>query len=461
MAVLRDDLAHFSDELTFKDLHNDLVEYVKLCILDQIGVCIAGPNALTESFGKIDEFHRQWRGREESTVIGSPLKLPCPSAVWLNTAYATATSMDAIHKSTMIHLPAGLVPALIATAEWKKSTGKKLIEAFVVGSEVGIRVGCALGANEVYALGFHPSCCANPFACAVGVGKILGLKEKEIAQAISIAAIQAGGLYLTGGAESHAANYNLAIAMSSESGVKAALYASMGMTGFAQTFEHERGFLSSHSKRSIPEKLVSGLGDVYEVKNLCFKKYSVGIYEATSVETLIYMFEKYVIQPSDIKEIILKLPTKVMRTVGAPEYPANRQRAYTNPRFIISLVSYYGEDIAYDAELFGTRGLNDTRIKEMYNRIKVEGHEELDRIYPDKKPCIVEIRTKKGDTFIESNEGPFKGDPDNPFTATDFVEKFERMTSKTLNTEKQFTVIEVIKNLEEINDVSDLFGELK
>ena len=79
----------------------------------------------------------------------------------------------------------------------------------------------------------------------------------------------------------------------------------------------------------------------------------------------------------------------------------------------------------------------------------------------EKKPCIVEIKTTKGDTFVESNEGPFKGDPDNPFTAADFIEKFKRVTSKTLYTEKQFALLDIIINLEDTNDVSDLLKELK
>ncbi len=461
MNAARDELAGFGAGLKFEDLPVDLVRFAKLCILDQIGVNVAGPPALTESFGSVDTLARGWGGREESTVLGTSLRLPCPNAVWLGTAYATATSFDAIHKSTMIHLSAALIPALIAVAEKQKASGRDLIAAFVAGAEVGIRVGWALGSVSVYELGFHPTCCAAPFACAVGAGKLLGLGTREIAQAISIAAIQAGGLYLTGGAEAHAANYNLAVAMSAESGVKAALYAGMGVTGFARTFEHERGFLMSHTRKPDPAKLTCRLGTEYAVTDLCFKKYSIGIYENTSVEALVRMMGKHGLTASDIEEITLKLPTKVLRTAGSPEYPANRQRAYTNPRFILALAVFHGDDLACNVGLFGARGIKDPRVMELYRRINVEPEPELDWVYPEKKPCIVSIRTRHGNLFTESEEGPFKGDPANPFSEEEFRGKFNRITASALSPEKQERMVGQLNALESLEDVSRLVDAIR
>lgn len=454
--ALRDELAQFVYELKFEDLSADLVRFTKLCILDQIGVTIAGPPILTESFGKIDILANEWGGREESTVVGTSIKMPCPNAVWLNTAYSTATSLDAIHKSTMIHLSAGLIPALIAVAEKQKVGGKELITAFIAGAEVGIRVGLALGSDSVFELGFHPTCCAIPFACAAGSGKLLGLDVKGIQQAISIAAIQAGGLYLTGGAKAHAANYNLAIAMSAEHGVRSALYAGMGVTGFAHIFENERGFIASHTRRANPDKLLYNLGSDYLVTELCIKKHSIGIYEYTSVEALSRIMASYDISVDEIEEIHLKLPTKVMRTAGAPEYPANRQRAYTNPRFILSLVAHYGESIACNIPLFGAAGLHDPMIEEFYQHTIVEPEPLLDRFYPDKKPCIIAVKLKNGAIYTESNDGPFKGDPSNPLSESELIEKFNKITADALSPDNQTFLVNSISDLEQLTDISKL-----
>ncbi len=458
--AVREELAGFAAGLQFGDLPAGLVRFASRCVLDQVGVSLAGPPALTESFVPIDSLAREWSGREESTVLGTSLRLPCPNAVWLNTAYATATSFDAIHKSTMIHLSASLIPALLAVAEMRKSSGRELIAAFVAGAEVGIRVGWALNTVGVYELGFHPTCCAAPFACAVGAGRLLGLDATRIGQAISIAAIQAGGLYLTGGAEAHAANYNLAVAMAAESGVKAAMYAGMGVTGFARTFEHERGFLMSHTRKPDPARLVQGLGTEFALTDLCFKKYSIGIYENTSVEALVRMMGRHGLRAADIERITLKLPPKVLRTAGAPEYPANRQRAYTNPRFILALAAWHGDDLAYNASLFGARGLLDPRVADLYTRIDVEPEPELDEVYPEKKPCIVTIRARSGALFTEKEMGPFRGDPGNPFSDAEVREKFMKLSGEVLDPVAQRRVAARIDELEKVEDVSELVASI-
>ncbi len=289
---IRQELAQFIARLKFNDLPQDVIEHTKLCIMDQIGVTVAGASLSRDEFADVAKFMSELGGKQESSIIGIKGKCSCINAVLVNTISAVATGLDGLHHNSVIHLPGALIPAAISVAEKQGANGKDLILAIVIGSEVAIRVSYSLGPRNAYARGFHPTSITAPFACAAATGKLLGLGEAQLSEALSIAGVQAAGSSIWAGAR-WPTSWLIQIGRASQSGVLAAMLAQLGITGIDELFEDQRGYLKAHSDSPDAAKLTEGLGQRYEILGISLKKYGFGIYTFTSVEALLDILQKY------------------------------------------------------------------------------------------------------------------------------------------------------------------------
>ncbi len=451
---IRHELSQFCAKLTFDVLPEDVVQHTKLCILDELPLLIAGPGAFSEDYPDFANFVGELGGKEECSIVGLGGKFPCLNATLANTTIGTNTAFGAIHKSTIIHLPEVLFPAAIAVAERQKASGKDLILAIVIGAEIMGRVGISLGTRNTYARGFHPTSICGPLGCAAAAGKLLRLSEGELAEAFSIAGVQAAGSSV------HAAEYpfswSFQIGRAAQSGILAAMLAQRGFGGLDMIFEDARGFLTAYSESSDTKKLTEGLGQTYEIKELILKRFGVGVYMMTGIECLLQMLQNHQISTEEIEEITVKLTTVVMPLVGFPEYPENRAGAQVSCRYILAATALMGSQIAYDIDLSAEKNRKDPRVIDLFNRTHVAGDPELDKVFPEQKSCILTIRTKDGRQFTQRNDGPFKGDPENPLSEADIETKFNTMTIPVLGQERASQIISSIKQLDKLGDVSKL-----
>ena len=80
----------------------------------------------------------------------------------------------------------------------------------------------------------------------------------------------------------------------------------------------------------------------------------------------------------------------------------------------------------------------------------------MDKVFPEKKSCILTIKRKDGKVFSQRNDRPFKGDSENPMSRADIERKFNKMVIPTLGREKTDKLMRTIDDIENINDVSQL-----
>ena len=96
-----------------------------------------------------------------------------------------------------------------------------------------------------------------------------------------------------------------------------------------------------------------------------------------------------------------------------------------------------------------------------FKKINIIGDSALDEVFPDKKPCFISIKTREGKQFIQRNDGPFKGEPENPLSEEEIEKKFNKMAVPVLGQEKSNQIISSVRRLDKLDDVSkfvDLFS---
>lgn len=125
----------------FEDLPTEVVAMAKWCVLDTVGVAIAGSREpvaqmVSEEFGRRDQ---------GSTLIGRHDRSTQFGAAFGNATAAHALDFDDWAPMSGAHSSAALVPAVLAVAEDVDASGAELITALVAGYELQEVIGEAVG----------------------------------------------------------------------------------------------------------------------------------------------------------------------------------------------------------------------------------------------------------------------------------------------------------------------------
>jgi 2-methylcitrate dehydratase PrpD len=184
-------LAEQASAMTYDALPEPVRALARQCVLDYYGVALAGAD---DPLAKmlLDELSEAG-GAAQASVIGHTARLPALSAALVNGAIGHALDYDDVNLAMPGHPSVAILPALIALAEQRRSSGQEIIAAFVAGYETACRIGMALRPGH-YDRGFHATGTVGCFGAAAACAHLLGLDAEATARALGIAGTQAAGL---------------------------------------------------------------------------------------------------------------------------------------------------------------------------------------------------------------------------------------------------------------------------
>ena len=100
---------------------------------------------------------------------------------------------------------------------------------------------------------------------------------------------------------------------------------------------------------------------------------------------------------------------------------------------------------------FTYQTIKDPELQEIMKKIRIQKNPELDKEYPKKWPAIVNITMKNGDSFGSKVEYP-KGDPENPMTTNEIIDKFHNLVGLKLPSKNRNKLVHQILTLEELRE---------
>lgn len=238
-------------------------------LYNYIGCTIGGSNhpTVTKAYEALQPFF----GRETSSLLGhkGDRRADAQHAALLNGIASHVHDYDDTHLATIIHPTGPVASAILAYAEYKGNvTGESLLCALTAGIEVSCKTGLAVW-PEHYDIGWHITSTTGSMGAAVGVGKLMGLSESQMAEAIGIAAVQVIGLREMFGSDTKSFHPGRA----AQSGLLAALLAEKGYTSSPKALEAKRGWANVVAGGGTPklDHSVSELGKVWEIEANAFK----------------------------------------------------------------------------------------------------------------------------------------------------------------------------------------------
>ncbi len=450
------ELARFSLSTDYEQLPAAAVQVAKQCILDTLGVAIAG--AMETPPRILIDHARDVGGNPVARVWGHSFKTSLPYATLINGTSARALDLDDICHGWKGHPSAVLVPTLLTAADIVPMTGREAITSFVVGHAVGL---CSnkVGGDVAFDRGWDRNTVNGCYATAALMGRVLKLDETQMSRAFGIASCGAFALMLSHG--THSTPYQEGYG--GMTGVQAAMLAKRGLTAHEAVFEtHPHGLADAILGKAMDgESFTAGLGSTWPIVDfdnetgvLCPKLYPACGAAHTSLEAVLGLIEEHDIQAEDV----LGVTTETQKFVD--ELLLHRHRPTTGAEGKFSME--YSIAAALLDRRISIQSYTDAMVarpaaQELLRRVTY-AHVPDDDARSHSLEQTVTIALRNGRSVSRTVEFA-KGHPRNPLTWDDLVEKFLMCAEPFLGAARAAQVIDLAARLETLEDVR-VFGDI-
>ncbi len=431
--------------ITYDALSPEVVDRVKYLLLDHLGVAARG--AQIESSAPV---HRLV-GRSPAVaggvpVIGTRLSAEAPAAALANGIAAHAPEMDDVVNAASLHPAVCVMPAALSAAHLTGAGPRDLIAAIACGYEVMVKLGVALDPSAHYAQGFHPTGTCGVFGAAAAAGRLLGLDRERLVNAFGIAGSQAAGLleFLADGTFTK----RFHAGWGAHSGLLAALLARDGFTGPATVIEGRFGFLKAYSPGSDPAKVLAGWAEPYELMRTSIKPHACCRYKQGPIDCILKIVREHGLAADAIEKVTVAVLQAGFALVADPPEAKVRPTTIVDAQFSMP----FGAAVAIlrgNAFLdeYSPANIGSPEVQRLMQRVECVRDPEIEPEFPRKWPAKVEIRTRDGRRLRAAVEYP-KGDPENPLSWEELIEKFQRLTAVVYDGAQRERIVAQVRALE-------------
>lgn len=436
--TLSEQLAQYIVNVHYEDVPEEVIAFTKLCVVDYYASLLKGQEALPVSI--LSEVVELLGGNEQATAVTGK-KMSVTHAALLNGAASHVIELDDIHKSSVVHAATVIMPAAIAVAEWQNVSGKALLEAIIVGYEVAFRVGEAVTPSHYYY--FHNTATCGTFGATAAVAKLLKLSESEIVQAFGSAGTQASGLWEF--IEDGAMSKQLHPGKAAMHGILSVLLAEQGFTGATAIFEGRRGFFEAMSTEYDASRMTEGLGTHYKIMENAFKVHASCRHTHAAMDIAFTLHEKILSRGvEDIQSVEVGAYQVALDITDDPD-PQTVYAAKFSMQFCVALMLLTGKG---GFSSFNEETLDDENVRQLMTRVRFSKDDAIDARYPTEWGAKIMIHWQDGTTDVAETAFP-KGDPENPLTKEDFIEKFKNLVP--LSAAHQHQILQQILQMESIS----------
>ena len=424
--MISERLAKFVEDLNYREIPEEVIEYAKLLFLDFIGLPFKGYEL--DSAKVILKTFENAHGNSIALPTGNRY-LPQISAL-INSFLAHSLDFDDTHRKSSMHPSVCVFPPILTV----DTDGRTFLEGVVAGYEVACRLGMAINPKVHYDHGFHITATCGIFGGISALSKILDFDCDKIINAYGTALSMVSGTmqFLENGSWNKRLNTGIAC----HNAVISVNLAKNGFLGAGKPIEGKYGFLNSYTHNAIFEKAVENLGKKFEITNTGIKLYPCCRYIHPVLDLIVENNIK------NFNKMTIKMVSAGYKIVGDPidekRNPKNMVSAQFSLPFAVAVLSYKGKLTVDD---FMNVYLNN-EIVNIMNKIDVYPDEKLDNDYPEKWKVVVNVDDK-----IYSRDYP-KGEPEDPARFKDVFEKFSDLTDKYLSEDQRKDVLKFIKNIE-------------
>lgn len=447
------ELIGFVCKTRFEDLPPDVIRRAKMRILDTLGGIIFSSDLPWSKI--VSSLMQEFKSQGKATIVGSGVKTSAPAAALANGTMGHGFELDDVHEGAQSHPGGVVIPAALSIGEQESVDGRNFLTAVIMGYEVMCRVGMGVGAKAHMVKGFHPTGTSGNYGAAAAAGKILGLSEAKMIDALGICGSTCSGIMQftqdsTGGGEMIKRLHG---GWAAQSGVLASLLAKNGFRGPCDIVGGKYGFCNVFSDRPEISLTNQGLGTIYEIMNVGTKPYPCCTTMHSTVDGIAKLRDEFGLKGDEIEEIQVGGGEKLVAFSSIYEIDSAMAGQYSIPYVVaLTLMGDIKDPKNFKKVSDDEEG---RKIKELIKRTKLFVDEELDKMFPKIEGSKITIKLKNGKS-ISTKVLQAKGNPNNPMSSEEICEKFLVVTQNKIAAAKRRQIIDTVNQLEKVPNISDL-----
>ncbi len=334
-------------------------------IADTFAVILAGVSS--EVAAPLQRYLESAHESGTSPILGTGLTASPETAALINGTYGHALDYDDVLSMMPAHPSAVILSALLASLNGAPVSGKAFIEAYIIGIEVGGKIGLGM-TNDHYQRGYHATGTLALFSGLAALARLHQLNAATIQQALGIAASMAGGLRRNFGTMTKPLHSGLA----ARSALMAVRLAMAGLTAADDILEAKAGFYSTYgSADSDPDVTARGLGKPFVISNpgIALKKFPCCYATHRPIDGVLTLRERMGFDASSVANIICRMPPGGMHVLIYPRPVTGLEAKFSLPYAIAAGVL----DGKFSLDSFSDDAVRRPAIAALYERI--DAHE--------------------------------------------------------------------------------------
>jgi 2-methylcitrate dehydratase len=419
-------LARFVAARSWNDLSGAARKELKIRVLDAFGCALGALEAppVQAIRAQLDDFG----GRPLCTLIGGGRTAPDRAALYNGALVRYLDFNDSYFAPGETCHPSDNLAPVLAAAEYADASGRELLTALAVAYQVQCRLS---DEAPVRAKGFDHTT-QGSYAAAAGVAKALRLGEPETANAVGIAGTALNALRVTRTGELSQWK-GLAYAFTAFGAVDAAFLAARGISGPAEVFEGNKGFMDSiagHFEINWEDE------DLERVRHTFLKRYNAEIHSQSALEALLELREEHMIDPRAVEGIELETFQVAYDIIGGGEEGGkkeiqSKEQADHSLPYLLAVALLDGQVMP---EQFAPERILRADVQKLLRRVEVRPAADLTARFPAEHACRLRLRLTGGVT-LAAEKSDYYGFVTRPMSWELARQKFERLAARAVEPE--------------------------
>ena len=446
-------LAKYAARASFADLSAQSRKQLPVHILDSIGCCIAALGA-----GPVEACRAQvadFGSDGPCALIGGGKANPIYAAFWHTALVRYVDFMDNFLAATETCHTADNFGVALTVTDYVGGSGRDLMLAVALSYTVQSRF---VDHANFMTRGFdHTTQLA--FSLNAAAGRLLGMSEPQIANAIAMAAVSDASFAVVR-AKPLSQWKGLASAQSALEAMNTLFLARRGVEGPLQVIEGANGIDNLlHMQVRIDWDKVGYEG----VLESTIKKYNAMIHTQSAVHCMVELVKQNKVDPTKVVSIEAEVTRITYDFAGGGLYGVDKvvqtkEQADHNLPYLLAVAMLDGD--VMPAQFEPDRIIR-ADVQQLLKKVSVRPDHEFTELYPAKMPAKITVRLQDG-TVIEHEVQDFPGMPSDPFTWEDSVEKFDRLVAGRADESVIGEIKDAVRSLEsiQVKDLMPLLGRV-
>jgi 2-methylcitrate dehydratase PrpD len=448
---LTEAVARWVVETRYDEIPDEAKVATSVASFDAMGCMLAGSAQLLGNI--LSAYVEELGGSPQATVVGTGQRTSTANAAFANGTFGHGLDYD--DRGMLSHAASLLLAALMAIGEKSDAAGKDILEATIIGREVGHAL--SEGMRHV---GFHKMAVFGRIGATVACAKLLRLDVNQIQMALGIAGSMASGVSHNHGTMTKPLHAGLA----ARDGVIAAEMAARGWTSGDRILEHPAGFMASFCGDSVNVwSLIKNLGKPFRVQQAVgIKKYPCGGANHRVIDALLALMKEHSFDYRDVEEV--EVPQSYQSHYIMIAKPRTGLEAKFSMVYIPAATLVQGY---IDIDTFTDERIQDPRIQQTMEKIRVRvltqwevGLDRAESRWPGGSTGhtnrAIKVRLKDGRALAKHiPPDEVLGEPKNPWGFENIRSKFANNARLALSQERAAEAAKVWSNLEQIKSIRE------